>query len=215
MDLGDKVKKIWDKARLQFFVPSTKIGIKNHLLDQLNSYFEGKDSESQKNYLSILESNVDESFAKYEKSFNSTISQIGTGIGGTTALWEIATHATRLNASFFPNVALTIMAGKTSLELPHIYHYMKNAKDINGIYGLALYGLKKAFGLAVPIIGPALEGSSLRDMLASRISYEAKKNFLIKIGAYENLYDRIKSHIENVAGKLKNSNLYLPNLQPV
>ncbi|MCB9359578.1 hypothetical protein H6503_06630, partial [Candidatus Woesearchaeota archaeon] len=103
---------------------------------------------------------------------------------------------------------------KTALEAPKVYHYMKNAKDLNGVYGLAVYGLRKAFGLAIPIAGPMVEGGSLKDMIATRITYEAKRGFLKEIGAYESLYDRIKSRVEEIAGKIRPAPAYQPNFQP-
>ena len=216
MSLGEKVNNLLKKAKQHIFVPESKEKMKGYLLDNhLNSYFEGASDHQKERYMNLLEDNIDRSFEKYRKSIDSTVSRWGTKIGigiGLSEVLDIAIEAPTLHTVVG---TYGLIAAKTAFELPKVYDYLKKTKDINGVYGMAKYGLRKMMGMYIPFVGPAIEGGALKSMLKKRILYEAKKGFLKDIGEYKSLYSRIMDRVEDVAGAVRDRLAPEPALQRI
>jgi hypothetical protein len=214
MGLAETVNNVFRAAKEHVFIPDTKKSVKQHLREKhLKTYFSGLDEKQNDRYMQLLEQNVDKSFDKYKRNIESTVARFGTGVGVATGLAEIMDVALGMPASYTAGATATIILGKTAVELPQLYTYLKNTKDINGLYGMAMYSLRKMAGLAIPFVGPMVEGGSLKAMFADRILHEAKLGFLKDIGKYESLYARIKNRVLSIAGIAKNpaeTNAYTP-----
>ena len=170
---------------------STERKVFESLEKKLGNYLKG---ENEERYRELLEYEVKLACQKYQQVLKDWKRSLGKAGGVLAIANDIYCYIRKIPFQYLTGVKFLLLGFKTLTELPAFYHYLKESKDV---YGILKYMIMKPLYYIIPVIGPALDVGAFERMVNYRIALEAKKNFLKRIGKYENLEEKLKEKLSS------------------
>jgi hypothetical protein len=146
-------------------------------------------------YRDLLEYEIKIASQKYEDVLKDWKKALGKPAGILALANDIYGYIRGIPFPYIIGTKFLLQGFKTLTEIPAIYHYLKESKDV---YGVLKYMIMKPISYILPVVGPALDMGVFERMVKHRIAQEAKRNFLKKIGKYESLEEKIKPSLAPV-----------------
>lgn len=175
----------------------------NHYIDHdiKHQLFDGKSEEEKAHIYRTLEDTIQERLDYHQKHLDKLSLKAGK-LTGLAALLNSAYHTFR--GTPFDNFAYVqyfLIGSKALLELPAMYSYFKDTKDV---YGTLEWLAAKPIAGLIPIIGPAFDLNVAQRVMKKRIIKEGVEYFLKQTGTYKergHLMDKIYDRVKNVTGE--------------
>lgn len=204
----------YNKIKDYFSVPGKTGSMRDYALrnyidsDLQKKLFEGKNEDEVQDVYKTLEEKISSRISYHQKFLGRLTNKAAKG-AGLAAIINDSYHF--LKGTPFGDFGLYqafLVGGKAILELPTLYNYMKDTKDI---YGAIEWAASKALAWFLPVIGPSLDYNVMTRIIRKRAIKEAVDELLTEKGLYKMkvpLYRRVLDRVRRVAGD------YLPTPQP-
>ena len=193
MSLTDYLSRAVSRTKVSF--TRNKEDAVDYLMNhELKNYFSNVPEEERARLKSSLEEKIGTAIEKYDGELNGLIRKVGSKSSmGVAIANDIYGYITKAPFANINGLATLLLAGKTILEIPALYHYLKKSGDL---YGGVSYMLLKPIRYLLPVVGPALESGAFERMVMRGVLKEAKYDFIKEFGEYTPAEERMRETLK-------------------
>lgn len=212
----DKVKTVARGVRDYFTVPDTLDDMRRYAIDQYldnetkRQLFEGKSDEEVQQIYKTLDEKLKGRIDYHQKHLDRLSFKVGKLGGLATLLADAYNFYKGIPFDDFFLYKVALIGGKAIAELPAMYSYLKDTRDVYG--AVEWLGTKALSGL-IPVLGPAMDQNVVQRIIKRRVISEGVDDFLKQYGLYkekEPLYQTVYNRVKEIAGPIAPQESYKP-----